>query len=229
VASLGVILGSGAAGIPLDDGIVAINRHGDWTPHDEESPKKDAGHYVLPHLVDHEANLRFLVEAGCDRILGISSVGGLRPGLLPGTYMVPDDFIGLDIQPLTSIRGPEAHIAPGFDQEWRREVVDAFRAATDVVDGGVYWQVAGPRLETPAEVRMIAQHAHVVGMTAASECIVAAELECPYACLCVVDNLANGVTSLGLTAADVRQGQLEHRPELEAVLASALAALSQTS
>jgi 5'-methylthioadenosine phosphorylase len=139
---------------------------------------------------------------------------------------VPDDFIALDIQPLTTIKGADAHIAPGFDPEWRREVVDAFRSGTDIVDGGVYWQVIGPRLETPAEVRMIAQHAHVVGMTAAAECIVAAEFGLPYACLCVVDNFANGVSSLGLTAAEVRRGQLEHRPELQGLLASALAALA---
>jgi 5'-methylthioadenosine phosphorylase len=202
--------------MPLDDGVFAIDRHGET----------EGEGYVLPHLVDHERNLRSLADAGCDRILGISSVGGLRPEFLPGTYVVPDDFIALDVQPLTRVRGPEAHIAPGFDPEWRREVVNALRSATDIVDGGVYWQVVGPRLETPAEIRMIAEHAHVVGMTAAAECIVAAELDLPYACFCVVDNLANGVTSLGLTAADVRQHQQEHRPELEAVLAASIKALA---
>ncbi|MDQ3759925.1 MAG: hypothetical protein M3331_08305, partial [Actinomycetota bacterium] len=87
----------------------------------------------------------------------------------------------------------------------------------------------GPRLETPAEVRFIAKHAHVVGMTVASECIVAGEMGLPYASLCVVDNLANGVTSQALTAEDVRRGQAEHRPELRAVLASALSALAKRS
>jgi len=222
VGSLGIILGSGSAGlIPSADGVVPLNRHGDWTPEAVAD-----GAYVLPHEIDHERNLRSLAEAGCDRVLGISSVGGLRPDLLPGTYIAPDDFIALDVPPLSSAKGVDAHIAPGFDFEWRREVVDAIRGATEIVDGGVYWQVVGPRLETPAEVRMIAQHAHVVGMTAASECIAAAEMGLSYASLCVVDNMANGVASLGLTAADVREGQLEHRPELEAVLASALGALT---
>ena len=185
--------------------------------------------YRLPHLIDYEANLRRLIEAGCDRVLGISSVGGLRPDLRPGTYLLPDDFIALDAPPVTTHDGPEAHRVAGFDPAWRREVVDAFRDATEIVDGGVYWQVAGPRLETPAEVRMIAQHAHIVGMTVGSECVVAGELGLPYAALCVVDNLANGVTGQGLTAADVRQSQLEHRTELEVVLASAVATLAQGS
>lgn len=210
---IGVLLGSGAAGIPVTDGAVAVDRHG------------GNGGYVLPHEIDHEANFKKLGDAGCDRVLGVSSVGGLRPDMFPGIYLVPDDFIALDVQPLTRMKGPEAHIAPGFDAEWRRTVVDALRSATDVIDGGVYWQVVGPRLETPAEIRMIAAHAHVVGMTAASECIAAAELGVPYACLCVVDNFANGVSGPGLTPADVRSGQAEHRPELKAVLAAALAHL----
>lgn len=223
MGQLGVILGSGAAGLKTPEGVVCINRHGSELPTPTGDPRSG---YILPHEVDHAKNLRKLIGAGCDRVLGISSVGGLRPDVLPGTYLVPDDFIALNIQPLTTIKGADAHIAPGFDRDWRREVVDAFRGAADIVDGGVYWQVIGPRLETPAEVKMIAQHAHVVGMTAAAECIVAGEFGLPYACLCVVDNLANGVSSLGLTAADVRQGQLEHRSELEVMLASALAALA---
>ena len=68
-------------------------------------------------------------------------------------------------------------------------------------DGGVYWQTIGPRFETPAEIRLIAPHADVVGMTIASECILAGELGLEYAALCVVDNLANG---LGAGAAQRR-------------------------
>ena len=58
---------------------------------------------------------------------------------------------------------------------------------------GVYWQARGPRLETPAEIRLVAAHADVVGMTVATECVIAGELGLRYAELCVVDNLANGV------------------------------------
>jgi len=216
VGSLGVTLGSGSAGlIPSADEIVCVDRHGDP--------------YVLPHLIDHASNLQKLTDAGCDRVLGISSVGGLRPDLVPGTYLVPDDFIALDVAPLTTRTDGEAHRVAGFDEEWRREVVDALHAATDVEDGGIYWQVAGPRLETAAEVTLIAQHAHVVGMTVASECIVAGELGLPYAALCVIDNLANGVTSQALTVEEVRKGQAEHRTGLEAVLASALGTLAKRS
>jgi 5'-methylthioadenosine phosphorylase len=88
-------------------------------------------------------------------------------------------------------------MAPGFDRDWRARVLaaSATASAVDLGDGGVYWQTTGPRFETPAEIRMMAPHAHLVGMTLASECIVAAELDLAYAAICVVDNMANGIGS----------------------------------
>ena len=84
---------------------------------------------------------------------------------------------------------------PGFDRDWRRAVVETWRrvAEPELIDGGVYWQAIGPRFETPAEIRLIAAHADVIGMTIAAECIVAREMGIPYAAVCVVDNLANGL------------------------------------
>ena len=155
----------------------------------------------------------------------MSSVGGLRSELGPGTYVCPDDFIALDGPPLTTRHDVAAHRVPGFDPEWRARLVSALGGVVDVRDGGVYWQVTGPRLETAAEVRYIAQHADIVGMTVASECIVAGELGLPYAALCVVDNLANGVAGTELELEDVAAGQAAHRPSLERVLANVVPAL----
>lgn len=209
---VGLVLGSGAAGMEAGGSIVAVDRHGDP--------------YTLPHLVDHEANLGALAEAGCDRILGVASVGGLRAELAPGTFLVPHDFIALDLPPFTTRPDAEAHRVAGFDPEWRSQVLDAVATHAEVLDGGVYWQVAGPRLETPAEVRFIAAHADVVGMTVASECIVAGELGLRYAALCMVDNLANGIAAEKLTLDEVDAGQRRHRAELARVLDAVLAGLA---
>ena len=43
-------------------------------------------------------------------------------------------------------------------------------------------------------------------MTLASECIVAGELGLPYAAVCVVDNLANGVGDAPLTLSEFEAG-----------------------
>jgi len=202
------------AGVP-DGEWEVLQRHG------------EASAYVLPHRIDHVANMRALVAAGCDRALAISSVGGLREELAPGTLVVPDDFIALDAPPLTALEGPEAHRVPGFDREWRRTVLDALAdAGAQVVERGVYWQATGPRLETPAEIRLIARHADVIGMTAASECVVAGELGIRYATLCVVDNLANGVRESELTLAEITANRERTREELVALLARVLPLLA---
>ena len=68
---------------------------------------------------------------------------------------------------------------------------------------------------------MMAAHADLVGMTIASECVIAGELGLPYAALCVVDNLANGIGAEQLSVAE-----LEADREANAVrLAEALDAL----
>ena len=83
-------------------------------------------------------------------------------------------------------------------------MIEAWEAGAQAPrDGGVYWQAVGPRFETPAEIRLIAPHADVVGMTIASECVVAREPGLEYAALCVVDNLANGVGPGELTVVEL--------------------------
>ena len=103
----------------------------------------------------------------------------------------------------------------------RRRLVLAWREATDVplVDGGVYWQTRGPRLETAAEIRLIAGHAHVVGMTIASECVAAGELGLAYAAICVVDNLANRVGDTTLTMEELLAGRAANRAAIAGSLA----------
>ena len=212
MAGVGLVLGSGADQLSVDADVEVVRRHGEP--------------YTLPHLIDHEANMRALADAGCDRVLGVSSVGGLRPELGPGSFVCPDDFIALDAQPRTTRSDVGAHRVPGFDPEWRREVLSAFDESTvEVRDGGVYWQANGPRLETPAEVRFAAAHADVIGMTVASECVTAGELELRYAVLCVVDNLANGVAGTELTVEELEDHRARNRVTLEAALAEALATL----
>jgi len=211
---LGVVVGGGARDLQLPaDGIPVVQRHGD--------------RYTLPHEIDHHANMRRLVDAGCDRVLAIGSVGGLRPELGPGTFVAPDDFIALGVPPATALEGLKAHHVPGFDAAWRERVVVAFRdAREDLVDGGVYWQTTGPRLETPAEVRLIARDADVVGMTVPSECIAAGEIGLAYAAICIVDNHANGVAATELTLAEVERGRARNRAALAAALAAAIPGLA---
>src|SRR3954447_20265415 len=215
---LAVILGSNALGPGGEEIAAAAAEHGAAIVqrHGAEDP------YVLPHLIDHAANLRALAEQGCDRVLGIGSVGWLKAELPVGTLVCPDDFIALHLG-LSIFADAPAHTAPAFDPRWRAEVLEAWRASgSSPRDGGVYWQTVGPRFETPAEIRMIAPHADVVGMTIAAECVVAGELGLDYAALCVVDNLANGLGAAQLSVAEMELDRAANAARLRDGLAAVL-------
>jgi 5'-methylthioadenosine phosphorylase len=213
MAGLAVVGGHSILGTNYEDdrraSHVVLQRHG---PPDQRVPA---------HLVDHEANMRSLVAQGCDRVLAISSVGGLRRELGVGTFLAPDDFIALQtsISVYDDFRG---HSVPSLSAPWRAQVVDAWREHANeiapIVDAGVYWQAIGPRFETPAEIRLIAQYADVVGMTMASECVVARELGLSYAAVCIVDNLANGLGDRPLTWDEFEAGKQANQAALFAAL-----------
>jgi 5'-methylthioinosine phosphorylase len=183
--------------------------------------------YLAPDRIDHQANLSAVVEAGCDRVLGIGSVGGLRAELNPGTFVAPDDFIALHVG-ISTFEDERGHRIPGFDSEWRLRVLRAWSGSTSVPirAGGVYWQAIGPRFETPAEIRLIAPHADVVGMTIASECVIAGELGLRYAAICLVDNLANGVGDTKLTVEELEAGRAANRGLLAEALGAVLPELA---
>jgi len=181
--------------------------------------------YIPPHLIDHVAHFEALASLGCDRVLAVSSVGSLRRDLPIGSALCPDDFIALHLG-LTSRDDERAHSIARFDPEWRRDAIGAWSGP--VADGGTYWQAIGPRLETPAEIRMVAAHADVIGMTVASECIVAGEMGMAYAAVCTVDNLANGLDEKGRPL-DVEElaGTVDAgRPALLATIDSAVGELA---
>ncbi|HXS34552.1 MAG TPA: MTAP family purine nucleoside phosphorylase [Solirubrobacterales bacterium] len=214
---LAVVLGSSALGpggetiaaAAAEHGAAIVQRHGE-------------GDYVLPHEVDHVANLGALAEQGCDRVLAVGSVGSLSPQLPVGSLLCPDDFIALHLG-LSAFSDERAHRAPGFDPAWRAEVLAAWQACpAELRDGGVYWQAIGPRFETPAEIRLMAAHADVVGMTIASECIVAAELGLAYAAVCVVDNLANGIGARPLQILELEAARAANALQLHDGLAAVL-------
>ncbi|HET9162801.1 MAG TPA: MTAP family purine nucleoside phosphorylase [Solirubrobacterales bacterium] len=216
---LGVILGSNAAGPGGAEVIAAAEPHAAVLQRHRGAGRA----YVLPHRIDHAANLRSLLEAGCERVLAICSVGSVDPELGVGSFVCPDDFIALQTT-VTTFDDARGHATPGFDGDWRNEVLAAWEAgdAGPLRGGGVYWQTNGPRFETPAEIRLLAAHADLVGMTLASECTVAGELGLPYAAVCVVDNLANGIGAGPLSPTELERDRARNASRLRDDLAAAL-------
>jgi 5'-methylthioadenosine phosphorylase len=72
----------------------------------------------------------------------------------------------------------------------------------------------------------MAAHADLVGMTIASECVVAGELGLAYAAVCVVDNLANGIGPETLSVEELERHRSANVARLRDALDAVLPLLS---
>jgi 5'-methylthioadenosine phosphorylase len=222
---LGIIAGSAFLdGLPPDateETLVSTDR-GDVTVHAGDRfvflRRHGHGRYHPPHLIPHHAHALALARLDVRRAVGLASVGSLRAGLEPGTAVVPDDYLSLHPPP-TFAEDDRLHIVPGLDLALRGMLLDAARATDGPVrDGGVYAETRGPRFETRAEIRLLADYAHVVGMTAASEATLLQERGLAYAMLGLVDNMAHGVGPEALTLEGYEARLEANRARARAVL-----------
>lgn len=177
--------------------------HGDVTLHEGDSfifLRRHGEAYRPPHRVAHAAHALALAQWDVEAAVGLCSVGALRPELDPGTVVIPEDYLSLSPPPTLQEGDDRLHIVPALDADLRA-LLRAAAGDTDgpVHDGGVYAETRGPRFETRAEVRLLADYADVVGMTAASEATVFQEAGLRYAVLGIVDNYANGIGREPLT------------------------------
>ncbi len=185
----------GHATVLLSPWVAFVPRHG-------RNPRK----YILPHMINHQANLAALKNLGVEEVVGVNSTGSLRTNLPPGSIVIPDDFIHLS-GPLTVFKDRAEHVTPGLSGPLRQKLIKASRACgIDCIPTGVYWQTAGPRLETKAEIRLMAKFADLVGMTMAGEAVIAGELGLAYAAICSVDNYCHGIARKPLTMDEIIEG-----------------------
>ena len=146
-----------------------------------------------PHMINHRANISVFEKLGIKEVIGISSVGSLKESLAPGTLVVIDDYIQLS--GIQTFNDKELKfVVPGFSERLRKILIGSARQlGIDFSDKGTYIQTQGPRFETKAEIRMFSRFADVVGMTLGNEITLAKEKGLDYACMCSVDNYANGI------------------------------------
>lgn len=197
-----------------------IGKHGDTTVIFLARHGKD--HRIPPHKLNHRANLWALKDLGATHILATSSTGSLKKAIRPGTFVVPDDFIGFWGIP-TFHDDRVVHVTPSLDDGLRAAFVAAAKAAkASVRDGGVYVQTTGPRLETRAEIAYFKTIGDVVGMTMASEATLASELGIPYASLCTIDNFGNGIVDEPLSFERIRETQHRNADLTRKIVAKAV-------
>ncbi|PKN09246.1 MAG: purine-nucleoside phosphorylase [Deltaproteobacteria bacterium HGW-Deltaproteobacteria-8] len=127
--------------------------------------------------------VRILYELGVRTLVLTNAAGALNPLFSAGTLMCVTDHINFSGQsPLT---GPNAEEwgprFPDLSRVWCPRLVALASAQARrlglVLERGVYIQVAGPNLETPAETRAYRQFgADAIGMSTATEAIAATHM-----------------------------------------------------
>jgi 5'-methylthioadenosine phosphorylase len=160
-----------------------------------------------PHRMNYRASMAALAISGVERIVAFGSAGSLKPDIPPGSLLIPSDYISMTDIPSIHDHAIE-HVNPGLDEPLARELASLVPEAHH---GGVYVQTKGPRIETQAEVQMLARIADVVGMTVASEATLACELGMVFAALCTIDNYAHGLGGDVLTYEHILETSRLHR------------------
>lgn len=156
---------------------------------------------LASHRINYRANLWALRKLGVRQIISQNAIGSTRESLPPGAIAVPHDFIDLTRQRPASMFDDD-HVWVRIDMTepfcpvLRAVLLEAGReAAVPLADRAVFACVEGPRFETPAEIRMLANlGADLVGTPLVPEVIFARELQMCFASISAVINYAAGLS-----------------------------------
>ena len=211
---LGII---GGTGIDKLDGLDSTRQHQLDTPYGAPSMAISEGEWsgctvyflqrhggpagIPPHLINYRANVWALKSLGVRDVIAINAVGGISPGMAPGRLVIPDQLIdytwGREHTVDEGGDGRPMHVdfTEPYDRALRLSLIEqAEQAGIAHAPSAVYGATQGPRLETAAEIRRMAQDGcDVVGMTGMPEAALARELGLAYAAICMVVNPAAGL------------------------------------
>ncbi|MBT8037510.1 MAG: S-methyl-5'-thioadenosine phosphorylase [Verrucomicrobiae bacterium] len=156
-------------------------------------PRHGRGHRLLPHEINHRANIWALRSLGVRWLICVTAVGSLKEAYAPRHIVLPDQYFDR-----TSRReyhtffgnGIAAHVGFGdpVSHALRAILLESSRAeGSTVYDGGTYVNMDGPAFSTRAESEANRKMGFdVVGMTNLPEAKLAREAEIALATLCMV-------------------------------------------
>lgn len=170
-------------------------------------------HRIPPHKINYRANIWGLKQLGVEAVIAVAAVGGISSAMAPGHIAIPDQIIDYsygrehtffadDLEHVTHIDFTEPYSA-----DLRQRIITAAHQADIAISAtGTYGCTQGPRLETVAEIKRMAQDGcDLVGMTGMPEAALARELELPYANISVVANWGAGIVAGEITMAEIER------------------------
>jgi 5'-methylthioadenosine phosphorylase len=154
--------------------------------------------HLPPHKVNYRAVISAAKESGIARVISINTVGSMRAQAHPpGAIFLPADFVEFTkCRPNTFFEDRAVHVdmSQPYCPELRSYLAEAARTSGLPAAEGVYVCAGGPHLESPAQIRMMSRFGDVVGMTGYPEVVLAREAQLCYASLCLITNLACGIS-----------------------------------
>ncbi len=156
-------------------------------------PRHGRGHRILPHELNHRANIYALRSLNVRWIICVTAVGSLQEQYAPRDVVLPDQFYDRTSQRATNTffgEGIAAHIgfADPISAGLRALLKDAATATgAQVHDGGTYVNMDGPAFSTRAESELNRRHGFdVIGMTNLPEAKLAREAEIALATMAMI-------------------------------------------
>ena len=149
-------------------------------------------HSIPPTQVNNRANVWAIKKLGCTHILATTACGSLREEIGRGDLVIPDQFIDFTRHRDVTFHqvfgnGELKHtpMADPFDNNLRMKLIEkASELNLRFHPNGTVITIEGPRFSTRAESKMFRSWgADVINMSVAPECILANELQIPYAAI----------------------------------------------
>ena len=199
-------------------------------------PRHGVGHRLLPHEINHRANIWALRSLGVRWLISVTAVGSLREELAPRDIVVPDQLIdrtGTGAKHTFFGNGIAAHV--GFADPYCGEMRGVLLAAAlpltaKVHDGGTYLCMNGPAFSTRAEAAMHRMMGcDIIGMTNAPEARLCREAEISAAALALVTDYDCWKLDEAAVEVDAVIGNLHANSALaKSIVRSAIAMIPET-
>src|SRR5438094_2078885 len=156
-------------------------------------PRHGRGHRILPHEINHRANIYALRSLNVRWIISVGAVGSLQEKYAPRDVVLPSQFYDRTSHRAAHTffgEGIAAHIAfaEPISTKLRNLLAESARSLDVTVhNGGTYVNIDGPAFSTRAESDFNRQNGFdVIGMTNLPEAKLAREAEIAFAVMAMI-------------------------------------------
>src|SRR5256885_16291424 len=158
-------------------------------------PRHGRGHRILPHEINHRANIYALRSLNVRWIVSVAAVGSLKEKYAPRDVLLPSQFYDRTSHPAAHTffgDGIAAHIAfaEPISTKLRNLLAESAKSlGVTAHNGGTYVNMDGPAFSTRAESELNRRNSFdVIGMTNLPEAKLAREAEIALAVMAMIND-----------------------------------------